>query len=172
MSIVDHADAGVGAGVTFPEDHCPLHRLGTVRRLQGISRRTVARRMNVTVADVRRQENATDLPLSILFELAKVLEVPVAELLAEPEDDSLSQQLMQRAQLVRLMKTALALAETADTDSPRVMAQVIVDQLIEVMPELQGVSAWNAVGTRRHLDDLGITALRTFSAEVFLNGHD
>jgi hypothetical protein len=58
------------------------------------------------------------------------------------------------------MKTALSLLREANSKATRVMAQALVDQLIEVMPELQGVSAWNIVGTRRSLDELGVTALR------------
>jgi hypothetical protein len=40
------------------------------------------------------------------------------------------------------------------------MAQALIDQLIEVMPELQGISAWHAVGRRRSSDELGVAALR------------
>ena len=94
--------------------------------------------------------------------------MPVAELLVESED-SLSRPLMQRTQLVRLMKTALAILEQADCEATRTMAQTLVDQLIEVMPELQGVSAWHAVGRRRTLDELGVVALRMLSEDVFLS---
>jgi transcriptional regulator with XRE-family HTH domain len=146
-----------------------LHRLATVRRLQGISRRMLARRLNVDIVELRRQEEETsDLPLSVLYEWQKVLDVPIAELLIEPEDE-LSQPLIQRAQLVRLMKTALAILEQADCKATRALAQKLVDELVEVMPELQGISPWNAVGKRRGLDELGVAALRTLSEEVFLN---
>jgi len=140
-----------------------------VRRLQRVSRRGLARRMNVDIAEIRRQEDeASDPPLSVLFEWQKALDVPVAELLVEPED-SLSQPLVQRARLVRLMKTALALLEQATEESERVLARTLVDQLIEVMPELQGIGAWNAVGKPRRLNELGVTALRMLSEDVFLN---
>ena len=52
------------------------------------------------------------------------------------------------------------------------MAQTLVDQLVKVMPELQGISAWHAVGKRRRLDELGIAAMRTFSEEIFLDRSD
>jgi transcriptional regulator with XRE-family HTH domain len=170
MSIVEVSAGAGGTGeVSVPVNHRVLHRLATVRRLQGISRRTLARRMNVDVVEIRRQEDETnDLPLSVLYEWQKALEVPVAELLVESED-TLSQPLLQRAQLVRLMKTALALLEQADNDPTRLMAQTLVDQLIEVMPELQGISAWHAVGKRRRLDELGIAAARTLSDDVFMD---
>jgi transcriptional regulator with XRE-family HTH domain len=152
--------------VRIPAHRHSLHRIATVRRLQGISRRTVARCLNVQETEVRRQEQEShDLPVSQLYEWQKALDVPIAELLVE-SDDTLSQPLMQRAQLVRLMKTAAALLENASQDTTRLMAQTLVDQLVEVMPELEGVSAWHTVGKRRSLNELGIAATRTLSDDV------
>jgi transcriptional regulator with XRE-family HTH domain len=170
MSIVDCV-SGVGGpeGVQLPAPRQPLQRLAAVRRLQGVSRRTLARRLNIDVAEVRRQETETnDLSLSTLYAWQQALEVPVAELLVE-SDDSLAEPLMKRAQLVRLMKTALAIQEQADQDTVQLMARTLIDQLVEIMPELRGVSAWHAVGKRRRLDELGIAAERTLSDDVFLD---
>jgi transcriptional regulator with XRE-family HTH domain len=173
MSIVDCAsDTGSAGEVRMPAKKRALHRVAAVRRLQGMSRRTVARRMNVDVSEIRRQEDEFfDLPLSKLYEWHKTLEVPVSELLVESED-TLAQPLLQRAQLVRLMKTSLALLEQAEQDATRLMAQTLVDQLVEIMPELQGVSAWHAVGKRRRLDELGAAASRTLSDDVFIDLSD
>ena len=125
--------------------------------------------MSVDVTVIRQQEEETsDLPLSVLFAWQKVLDVPVAELLVE-SGDWLSGPLMQRAQLVRLMKTALAILEQADSEITRKMAQTLVDQLVKVMPDLQGISAWHAVGKRRRLDEVGMAALRTLSDDIFLD---
>ena len=170
MSIVDSASGtGEEGEVRVPAGTRPLHRLATVRRLQGISRRTVARRLNVEISDISHQEEeTTDLPLSTLYEWQKALDVPVAELLIETQD-SLSQPLLQRAQLVRLMKTALAIFEQSPEDTIRLMAQTLVDQLVEIMPELRGVSAWHTVGKRRQQDELGIAAERSLSDEVFVD---
>ena len=69
MSIVDCA-CGMGNSreLNFPAKQ-PLHRLAAVRRLQGMSRRTIARRLNVDAAEIRRQEEETaDLPLSVLYQ--------------------------------------------------------------------------------------------------------
>ena len=169
MSIAEFSlGAEASRNACVPGDRRPLHRLATVRRLQGLSRRTVARRMNVNVTVVRSQEEETnDLPLSVLYQWQKVLDVPLAELLVNSED-SLSQPLMQRAQLIRLMKTALSLLELADSDATRAMAQTLVNQLIEVMPELQGLSAWNIVGKRRSLNELGVAAVRSLSEDALL----
>jgi transcriptional regulator with XRE-family HTH domain len=169
MSIANFSTStGVPGEVSVSTNHRALHRLGAVRRLQGISRRTVARRLNVDVAEIRRQEEETsDLPLSTLYKWQKALEVPVAELLVDSQDD-LSPPLLQRAQLVRLMKTALAILEQAVDERTRLMAQSLVDQLVGIMPELQGISAWHAVGKRRRLNELGIAAQRTLSDDVFI----
>ena len=128
--------------------HRALHRLATVRRLQNILRRGLARRMNVDVAEISRQEDETcDLPLSVLFQWQEALDVPLVELLAESAD-AISPPLMRRACLIRLMKTAMALLEQVDAESERDLAQALVDQLIEVMPELQGIGPWHAIGKR------------------------
>ncbi len=171
MSILDYRVAGVGSpGELKPTNGTrPLHRLGIVRRLQGISRRTVARRLSIEVAKVKLQERPTsDLLLSRLYEWQKVLDVPITELLVEAGDD-LASPILKRAQLVRMMKTALAILEATGEEPIRRMAQTLANQLIEVMPELQSVSPWHAVGKRRRRDEFGIAAERRLSDEVFLD---
>jgi transcriptional regulator with XRE-family HTH domain len=171
MSIVHLTAAEMGAGhdVPVPPARHPLHRLAAVRQQQGISRRTVARRLNLDLATVRAQESeTTDLPLSQLYEWQKVLEVPLGELLVEA-DDSLSPPVLLRAQLVRLMKSVLAIQETTRQDTIRRMAQTLVEQLLQIMPELAGVGPWHAVGQRRRLDELGVAAERRLSDDVFLD---
>jgi len=145
----------------------PLHRLAEVRRRQGITRRTLARRLNTDVATVKLLEQPTsDLLLSTLYAWQEVLDAPVAELLVESEEP-LSAPVLKRAQMVRLMKTAGAILERASQPSIRRMAQMLVDQLCEVMPELKGVSPWHAVGRRRTQDELGQAAYRRIPTEVF-----
>ncbi len=67
------------------------------------------------------------------------------------------------------MKTALSLLEEAGDGPPRRVAQSLVEALVEVMPELRHVTAWNAVGKRRRASDLGVTALRRLSDDLFLD---
>ena len=146
-----------------------LHRLGEARRQEQISRRRVARHLGITVQDVRRQERkTTDLPLRLLYKWAEVLNLPVAELVEEPSD-SLSKPLVHRARLTRVMKTAMAILEQTGDQQTKRLAQTLVDQLIEIMPELRGISAWHAVGKRRGLDELGIAAKRSLSEEIFMD---
>jgi transcriptional regulator with XRE-family HTH domain len=147
----------------------PLQRVAEVRRQQGVSRRTVARRMNVELSAIREQESASyDMSLSQLYEWQKALEVPVAELLAEA-DDNLTASILLRAQLVRVMKSALAIQENARQDAIRRMIETLIEQLLEIMPELSGVGPWHAVGKRRRLDELGAAADRLMSENVFLD---
>jgi transcriptional regulator with XRE-family HTH domain len=155
-----------------PSSECyvrPLQRVGIVRRQQGVSRRTLARRMNVELSVIREQESETyDLSLSQLYQWQKALEVPLNELLTEAEDD-LAPDILQRAQLVRLMKSALAIKENTKQESIGRMAETLIDQLLEIMPELSGVGSWHAVGKRRRLDELGVAADRLMSENVFLD---
>jgi transcriptional regulator with XRE-family HTH domain len=133
----------------------PLHRLSEARRQEEFTRRTMAHHLGITVEEVRWQEcETTDLPLSVLHKWAKVLQVPVAELVQEPSD-SLSAPLVIRAHMVLVMKTARAILDRARDPRMKRLAQTMVDQLIEIMPELRSVGAWPAVGKRRGLDDLG-----------------
>lgn len=145
----------------------PLHRLGEARRQENVSRGTVARRLGITVEEVRRQEcETTDLPLSVLYKWAKVLDQPVTELLQET-GYSLSLPLFNRAHMALVMKTAMTILERAGDPRTKRLAQTMVDQLIEIMPELRGVDAWQIVGKRRRRDELGIAAERSLPDEVF-----
>jgi transcriptional regulator with XRE-family HTH domain len=147
----------------------PRNRLAQVRRLQGLSRRTVARRLNVDIEQVRKYECETaDLPLSVLFAWQKVLEVPVTELLVEA-DDSLASPILERSRLVRLMKTVFAIRAQAKQESIRRMAETMVNQLVEIMPELINIGPWHAVGKRRRLSELGVAAQRRLKDDVFLD---
>ena len=172
MSIESCDAAGVGAAqdvAVLATGSQPLQRLAAVRRQQGVSRRSMAHRLNVDIEQVRRQESErSDLPLSMVYAWQKVLKVPVAELLVEA-GDALDSPVLKRAQLVRLMKTVLAISEHTKQESVRRMVQTMVGQLVEIMPELAGVSAWHTVGKRRRLYELGIAAQRRLPDKVFVD---
>jgi hypothetical protein len=117
--------------------------------------RRAARHMRRDMRDLKVQEEETsDMLLSELYAWQRVLDVPVAELLVD-NDGSLSPPVLERARLVKLMKTAAALLDKADNPSIRRLTQTLIDQLTEIMPELRGVSPWHAVGQRRTLDEFG-----------------
>lgn len=145
----------------------PLHRLKSVRQSEGVSRRTVARRLGISPGQVAEQEQEDrDMPLSALYAWQEVLGVPVTELLAE-SDEPLSTPVMRRAQFLRVMRTVKTILERSKQVSIRRMAQVLADQLTEIMPELEHVGPWPAVGQRRTSRELGQAALRRLSAAFF-----
>jgi hypothetical protein len=46
------------------------------------------------------------------------------------------------------------------------MAQMMADQLTELMPELEGVTPWHVFGQRRGLDELGRAVDRRLRDDV------
>ena len=139
----------------------PLHRLAEVRQQQGVTLRNVARRMRVDLKTVRNQEEATcDLTLSTLYAWQQVLDVPVADLLVD-DMGPLSPAVKQRAQLVRVMKTAVAMLEQCDSTKTKRMAQTLIEQLLDIMPELKEVGPWHTVGQRRTVNEIGRTGSQT-----------
>jgi transcriptional regulator with XRE-family HTH domain len=132
-----------------------LHRIQEVRRLQGMSLRTAARQLGSDIRSIRAQEQATtDLKLSDLYNWQRALEVPVAELLVDDEDP-LSRPVRERGAMLKIMKTARSIVESAAPGPARRMAENLVEQLLELMPELKEVSPWHSVGQRRSLDEMG-----------------
>jgi hypothetical protein len=47
------------------------------------------------------------------------------------------------------------------------MVSMLVDQILELMPELADVTPWHTVGQRRTLDDVGRTARNPVADDVF-----
>jgi transcriptional regulator with XRE-family HTH domain len=132
-----------------------LQKLGAARRRQGISIRCVAQRLGLTVNEVRaREDESSDMLISELYHWQEALDVPVEELLCEPAD-ALSTRVLTRARLLRIMKTALALRRQSRSEAERRLARLLVDQLLEIMPELKEVSAWPTVGQRRSTEEYG-----------------
>lgn len=144
-----------------------LHRIADVRRRQGISIRSAARRLHTSMDQVRRQEDPyCDMPLSELYRWQQALEVPVVELLVE-NDTPLSEPVLTRARLVRIMKTVRAIKESTNSTSIQRFTTMLDQQLVELMPELQNVSAWPSVGQRRLPTELGRTAERVLPESFF-----
>jgi transcriptional regulator with XRE-family HTH domain len=143
-----------------------LHRLAAVRRQEGVSRRTVARRLGIGLRDVQAQEDGSaDLPLSTLYRWKEVLNVPISELLEEDAGE-ISAPVMFRGKLLRVMKTAVTILERTRNRATHRMAQFMVEQLIEIMPELKGTAPWPSVGKRRSRRELGRAARLRLPADV------
>ncbi len=96
----------------------------------------------------------TDLPLSLIYAWQKILDVPAVELLVD-SDAPFSPPVLNRARLVRLMKTAVTIRERAHSHSVKRLVATLIEELLEIMPELREVVAWNIVGQRRTQDELG-----------------
>jgi transcriptional regulator with XRE-family HTH domain len=160
MATADYDVTGTAFRPVVPPGQAPqstrrLHRVKTVRLQQGVSLRSVARQTGTDVRSLRLQEQeSTDLRLSELRKWQKALDVPLAELLVD-SDDPLSRPVMERARLIRLMKTVVAIQEQSPNVAIKRMAETMVGQLIEIMPELREVSAWHTYGQRRSLNDYG-----------------
>jgi len=132
-----------------------LHRIQEVRRLQGMSLRTAARQLGTDIRSIRAQEQATtDLRLSDVYNWQRALDVPVSELLVD-ESESLSRPVRERAAMLKIMKSARSLVEAAHPGPAKRMAENLVEQLLDLMPELKEVSPWHSVGQRRSLDEMG-----------------
>ena len=71
--------------------------------------------------------------------------------------------------MIRLMKTAQAIVEQADSLAVKRFATMLVEQLVEVMPELAEVTGWHSVGQRRTLDEMGQTAMRPIPTSGILS---
>src|SRR5262249_15539136 len=144
-----------------------LHRIAAVRQQQGISLRGLARQLRTSVRELEVEEDeSSDLRLSRVYWWQSVLEVPISELLVD-SNSPLSAPVLERARLVRIMKTVAAIAEKAESSSIKRLAQTLAAQLVEMMPELEGVSPWHSVGQRRTLDEWGRIAERPYSEDIW-----
>lgn len=146
------------------------HRIHEVRQQQGVSVRSAARRMGVTMQQVRAEERPeSDLRLSDLIRWQKALEVPLTDLLVD-NDAPLSEPVMKRAKWLRLMKTIKAIVELNASPAATRMAQMLQQQVTEVAPEMTDVGAWHSVGQRRTQDEMGRVAdnpvPRTFARDA------
>jgi transcriptional regulator with XRE-family HTH domain len=149
-----------------------LHRIREIRLREGVSLRSAARQMGTDIRSLRLQEQgSTDLRLSDLHKWQKALDVPLTELVTDDELP-LSLPVMERARLIRLMKTATAIHERAPSPGIKRMAQMLVEQLVEIMPELRDVSPWHQFGQRRSLDEFGRIMERTISDDLLDHGSD
>jgi len=143
-----------------------LHRIAEVRRQQGVTLRNVARRLGIELAVIRRQEQADcDVRVSDLLLWQQVLEVPMAELLVEGEGQ-LSGPVLERSRMVKLMKTAAAIRERTGGTPVGRLVEMLIDQILEIMPELRDVTPWHTVGQRRTLEELGRAAECPVSEET------
>ncbi|QEG42235.1 hypothetical protein UC8_42690 [Roseimaritima ulvae] len=131
-----------------------LDRIAEVRQSQGVTLRTISRRCGAAVRQLKAEERGdVELTLTALQRWAVALDVPIVELLAEPSE-GLAAAVSQRAQLVRVMKTVEGLRAHAESAAMRRISDQLRDQLLEIMPELDEITAWPREGTRRKSGDV------------------
>lgn len=141
-----------------PAGASALHQVGTILRRQRLPLRSIAQRWGVELSEIRRQQTeSTDLTLSQLYRWQRLLRVPVTQLLMD-HDEPLSEVLRWRAQLIRVMKTAVLIQQTAREVRTQRLITTLVEQLTQIMPELAAVGPTHGSGARRGLDDLGRAA--------------
>jgi hypothetical protein len=145
----------------------PLHRIADVMQQESIKPRTASRRMQVPVSQVRAQQDAyCDISLSDLYRWQTALRVPLVDLLVDP-GYPLSVPVQLRANLLKAMKTIRSIQENAEQESVKILAENLVQQLVDMMPELREVPAWPTVGQRRTNDELGAVADRRLPDTMF-----
>jgi len=148
-----------------------LHRISEVRVQQGASLRSVARKLDLSVQEVCEQEcSTTDLQISDLLQWQEILEVPLADLLIDSEGP-LSEPVCERARMLRIMKTAKAIKEGAHNRSVIRLANMLIGQLVEIMPELSDVAAWHTVGQRRTQEEVGRIVERAIPDSFFTDSN-
>lgn len=137
----------------------PLHFIASTLRKQNATLAGCARRLGLPLAEAAAQARPdADLTLSQLYAWRAVLDVPTSELL--PLDDVVPDPIRNRALLLRTMKTARQLQDLTRGTRLEPAVASLVDQLIELMPELAEVPAWPSVGQSRAPRELGGAARR------------
>lgn len=137
-----------------PQEPVHFHRIREVRLEQGVSPRSMARRLNMDVRSYKRLEEPTeDLPLSTLHQIQQALDIPLCDLLVQNE--GLSRPVEERAKMVKTMKTAVAIREAKGNSRVQRLADMLCEQLVDLMPELKDVGGWPQFGARRGKSALG-----------------
>ena len=88
----------------------------------------------------------------------------MANLIEEPES-TLDNPVKKRAAMVRIMRSAVSISEEASSEKMSALADTLVSQLVDLMPELEGLSAWPQYGQRRGPEEVGRVAERPMRVE-------
>jgi transcriptional regulator with XRE-family HTH domain len=165
-------DMGGSQPLPVPPPRPVLHRLAAVRREKGLSLQAMAARLRVDVETVRQQEQATsDLPLSILDRWRQALDVPLGELLIEASHPLALPPIPER-KTAELLEAALAILKQTKQTGIRRMAHTLVDQLVELRPELKSLATQCGAGSGQLLDAQGQSVGHELPLDVFLDAID
>jgi transcriptional regulator with XRE-family HTH domain len=146
-----------------------LHRLGAIRKMRKLSLADVAQRLHLTPEEAQRQEqSATDLTLRDLYRWQQLLKVPLAELLAEP-DETLGLPAVKPEKLSPALEVALLILQQTKQPGIRRMAHTLVDQLVELSPELKRIAEEHTAGQAHRLDEQGRAMKGALPVDFFLD---
>jgi transcriptional regulator with XRE-family HTH domain len=175
MSVINFdPEAGQHDGkmVVPPPISKPLHRLAAVREDKRLSVRDLACRLHMTPEDIRLLElGDVDAPLSTIYEWAVALEVPVAELLVD-EDAVLPFPRLTRQQALGLMQTAQVILRAAARPSTQRLAQTLINQLVEIAPELSNTRPASGKTQRKQRTKADAFVPRPLSDKFFIKPID
>lgn len=147
-------DSGKCVESTVATSPVTRNRVALVREQQGVSQRTLARRLGIDLKSYQALEAPeADLLLSQLAAVQAALDVPLVDLLEDSQ--ALSRPVAERAKMIKVMKTAAAMRESPSSARVERMVHTLCEQLIDVMPELAEVSGWPQYGSRRGQSAVG-----------------
>ncbi len=133
----------------------PLHRLAAARRERHMSRQHLAEGLHVDVETLRELEQAqTDFPLSLLYRCREILDVPLQKLLVDASAPPALPRAA-RARMADLLRTVATILQESKQPAVCRMAHNLVNQMVELMPELKGLAAEYLAGDEQLLDSQG-----------------
>ena len=143
----------IGPPVPADPAHSKMHCIRSIRLEKGVSLQSVASRTGEDAASLERQEQElTDLKLSDLHKWREALDVPLSELIVDL-DAPVQRPAMERTRIVQLFQTAETIYARSPSLALKRMAHTLVEQLVEIMPELASISPWHRDGSRQLDED-------------------
>lgn len=167
MSMAVH-DVSNAEGSEKAKNGRRLHRLGEIRKMRKLSVADVARKLQLEPEDVRQQEQATtDLTLSLLYRWQQLLKVPIGDLVIDAHNP-LATPSIRREKLAEVMQLALWILANTKQPGIRRMAHTLIDQLVELAPELKPIAAAHSAGQHQRFDEQGRAMKGPLPVDFFL----
>lgn len=146
-----------------------LHRLGAIRKMRKLSLADVAQRLQLTCEEAKRQEQGeSDLTLRDLYRWQQLLKVPVSDLLSDVEEP-LALPAVKPEKLSPALQMALLILQQTKQPGIRRMAHTLVDQLVELSPELKRVAEEHTAGQSHRFDEQGRAMKGSLPVDFFLD---
>ncbi len=152
-----------------PRQRRELHRLSAVRKLRRLTLSEVARELRLPYEEARRQEQGScDLALSQLYRWQQLLQVPIEDLLVD-HDDSLGVPAVKTETLAVVLEVALQIIARTRQAGIRRIAHTLVDQIIELSPELKRIADAHTAGQAHLFDEQGNALKGDLPVDFFLD---